>query len=123
MPDESVKQTHTEIKTGKGTGRKLWVKGQSGNPNGRPRVAEIDQLRTALANFERENGISLIELAVRKCLKSERLMEVVLKKVLPDKIEDETLKNFARTFLIRAAQTNLAPTLVYDMCPYHFDSN
>jgi hypothetical protein len=67
----------------------VWQKGQSGNPNGRPVSPYVKQFRDALAKVEGEKGVSLVEHAVRKAYQEKTIMIELLKKVLPDLINQE----------------------------------
>ena len=63
--------------------------GKSGNPGGRPKVAEIDIFRQAVAETEKEKKKSLYKHAAEQAYESERVLETVLKKLLPDKVAHE----------------------------------
>lgn len=73
-----------------------------GNRKGRPKDPGIVMLREALAQVEVEKKESLILHAVRKAYKSEPVLIAILKKVLPDLKEDPSLKELARTIIMRA---------------------
>ena len=77
---------------------------KKGDPNinrkGAPRKPEIDLFRSAIEQVEKEKGLSLMVYAVRKSFESENVLIALLKKILPDKIEDETFKNLCKTFLV-----------------------
>jgi hypothetical protein len=76
--------------------------GKTGNPLGRPRKPEIELFREALEKVEKEKNMTLLEYATRQAFKSENVLIALMKKMLPDKMEDEGLKQLARTFLIRS---------------------
>ena len=61
-----------------------WRKGQSGNPNGRPKKPEIDALRTAITAVEKENKITLLEHFVRRAYENDSVLVALCKKFLPD---------------------------------------
>jgi hypothetical protein len=61
-----------------------WKKGQSGNPNGRPKKPEIDALRTAIKVVEKENDMTLLEYFVRRAYENDSVLVALCKKFLPD---------------------------------------
>ena len=61
-----------------------WKKGQSGNPNGRPKKPEIDALRTAIKVVEKENDMTLLEHFVRRAYENDSVLVALCKKFLPD---------------------------------------
>ena len=75
-------------------GNPNWKKGYTGNPNGRPRVPEIELFRNALAQVEKEKKVSLLFHAVNRAYQDDNVLVALLKKILPDKlyteIEDKT---------------------------------
>lgn len=71
----------------------VWVKGQTGNPNGRPRRPEIQLFREALARVEKEKGVSLLVHAVRQAYKDTPVLISLLRKMLPDLIQSEGEEN------------------------------
>ena len=83
-------------------GNKESGNGKSGNPLGGPRKPEIEMFREAIAEVEAEKGTTLLKHAVEQSFKSEAVLIALLKKILPDKIEDDRLKELVRTFLVRS---------------------
>ena len=79
-------------------------KGRTGNPHGRPPAgrAFIDQLNKALAKVEKEKKISLIEHAVRRAYVDDIVLNALLKKILPDKIDNGEMFKGANIVLIRS---------------------
>ena len=71
----------------------VWVKGQTGNPNGRPRRPEIQLFREALARVEKEKGVSLLVHAVWQAYKEGPVLISLLRKMLPDLIQSEGEEN------------------------------
>lgn len=63
-----------------------WVKGKSGNPKGAPRRPEIDLIREAIAETEREKKKSLWKHLIEKCYTDENVLIAVAKKFMPDNI-------------------------------------
>ena len=63
-----------------------WKKGETGNPFGSPRKPEIELVRQAIAETEREKKKSLWKLLIEKCYVDNAVLIAVAKKFLPDKI-------------------------------------
>ncbi len=63
-----------------------FVKGQSGNPGGRPKGAksEIDKLRAAIKLVEKEEGIPLYRHFIKRAYLDDTVLIALGKKVLPD---------------------------------------
>ena len=59
-----------------------------GNANGRPKNPEAQELRDALALAKKKMGTSLLENVALRAYKSDPLAIAVLKKILPDKLEN-----------------------------------
>lgn len=77
-----------------------WVKGQSGNPSGRPRRPEIEELRKALVKAKKEHKVSFIEHFVDKAYKEKDYAIALFKKILPQELfiskdERKVVVNFA----------------------------
>ena len=73
-------------RTGK---NKLWVKGQSGNPKGRPKGAKtkfcLKDLKAALDKAAKNHeGQTLLESVCERAYKDNQLAVAILKKLLPD---------------------------------------
>lgn len=86
----------------------LWKKGQSGNPNGKPKRPEIEAVREALMEVEYEKKISLWKHLVKQAYEDNTVLIALARKFLPDKIEDESFNRVVRTFLIRPMIENRA---------------
>ena len=67
-------------------GNPNWVKGVSGNPNGRPPTAksELDRLRDAVKLVEKEQGITLYAHFVRQAFEDNTVLVALAKKLVPD---------------------------------------
>lgn len=79
-------------------GNPNWVKGVSGNPNGRPRRPEVALFRESLKKIEKEKGMTLLEHAIRKAFTDKEVLKTMLNKMLPDLSEgymeqDTTITN------------------------------
>jgi len=68
-----------------------WKKGQSGNPKGRPRKPEIEELRYAIKTVEKEKGSPLLIHLVRRAYRSDPVLIALIRKIVPDlqRIESE----------------------------------
>lgn len=75
-------------------------KGQSGNPNGRPRKPEIEQLRNALEKVEKEHDKTFLEHFVSKAFEEKEYAIALAKKILPDlKTVDVSGEGFKLIFI------------------------
>ena len=62
-----------------------WAKGVSGNPNGRPPIAEAEVLREAIASAMVENGNKhILKHFVERAYKSDFVLIALIKKIVPD---------------------------------------
>jgi hypothetical protein len=63
-----------------------WKKGQSGNPNGRPRKGQSipEQLEAAIKAVEKQRKIKMLNHFVRRALENDAVLIALMKKVLPD---------------------------------------
>lgn len=59
-------------------------KGQSGNPNGRPRAPEIEALREAIKTAEKTKDKTLLAHAVEQAYEDNKVLIALLKKIIPD---------------------------------------
>jgi hypothetical protein len=76
-------------------GNPAWGNGKSGNPNGRPKSPEAEILRQALESAKsKHKGVHLIQHAVNHAYVNEQLCVAILKKILPDKVENDFIKDF-----------------------------
>ncbi len=71
-------------------GNPNWRKGQSGNPNGRPRVPEIEALREAIETVERRKKKKLFIHLVEQAFKDKTVLIALVRKIIPDRqVEEE----------------------------------
>jgi predicted small metal-binding protein len=75
----------------------------NGNRNGRPAKPETEILRKALESARKKHGKHLIEHAIEQAYIDNVLCSAILKKILPDKIENDFVDG-ARIILIRPAK-------------------
>lgn len=61
-------------------------KGQSGNPNGRPRKGKdfASQLDLAMKKYAKTKKVTLIEHAVARAYENDMMLAAILKKFMPD---------------------------------------
>jgi hypothetical protein len=76
----------------------MWVKGQCGNPKGRPKGSSttIKQFREALKNVEAKQGKTLLQHAIEQAYKDHTVLIAMVKKILPDLTEgyiEEVIKH------------------------------
>lgn len=58
----------------------------NGNKNGRPRQPEVEELRVAIGEVEKEKKLKLLKHAIERAYVSDPVLIALLKKILPDKI-------------------------------------
>ena len=61
-----------------------WKKGQTGNPNGRPRVGAIAELNQAIAVVEKKKRRKLLEHFAARAFEDDYVLTALMKKKLPD---------------------------------------
>ncbi len=66
-----------------------WVKGQSGNPKGRPKRPELEELRKALDAAKKTHNKSLLEHFAERAYENDAVLIALAKKVIPDKVSAE----------------------------------
>lgn len=69
------------------TGR--WKPGQSGNPNGRPRKPEVEQLREALDQAQAKHNKSFLQHFIERAYTNDNVAIALAKKILPDQLQGE----------------------------------
>jgi len=66
-------------------------KGQSGNPEGKPKGSKnyLTQLEEAITKYETETGKKLFERLIQRAFASDQVLLSVTKKFIPDKTQTE----------------------------------
>jgi len=85
--NELIKQNNINNETKLPRGNPNWLRGNSGNPKGRPKKAEIDKLRKALEYGEQKFGKDIFYHAIERAFKNDQVLIALLKKLVPDKLE------------------------------------
>ena len=67
-----------------GITRTCWKKGQSGNPNGRPKNPETVLLREAMKRAKEDRGVDLLDHFVDRAYENDSVLIAVFKKLMPD---------------------------------------
>ena len=85
-----------------------FVKGVSGNPNGRPRNAETDLLREALRKQGEKRGVDFWDKVAEFAFRDKQVMVAIIKKFVPDininQLEGE-LKGDTKVVIIKETQS------------------
>lgn len=83
--------TGTQHKKPRKLSSTLFKKGQSGNPNGRPKGSRdfAVQLLEALSSVEREKGLSILTHAWRRAYEDDKVMVKMLDKLIPDRVSSD----------------------------------
>ena len=72
----------------RGNGRPF-IKGQSGNPKGKPKgaVNEVTKFKAAIALFEKENKKSIYDFILKKSLTNPQVLVAIFKALIPQQTE------------------------------------
>lgn len=79
---DDVKQEATALVTKKGPHR--WKKGQTGNPNGRPKAPDMQLLREAITKCEAKYKKPIYEMFVEMAYRHKDVMVALMKKLVAD---------------------------------------
>ena len=83
MAEPIVKQNKTK------RGNPHWLAGNSGNPNGRPKNPETEELRKALALAKKEHKKSFLKHFVDRAFRDDGVAIALARKILPDKSSND----------------------------------
>ena len=67
----------------------LFQPGQVANPGGRPKGSSIKVLIDAIERFEKKNSVSYWDLVIAKSTKNPVIMNMVIRKCIPDMVDHE----------------------------------
>lgn len=66
-----------------------WKKGESGNPNGRPRKPEVELLRDALEKAREGHGKDFLEHFVERAYENDSVAIALARKLISDKVASD----------------------------------
>lgn len=74
-----------------------WIKGQSGNPRGRPKNLFIDELKECLRNVEEEKKDLFLKHYVRRAFEKDIITIDLARKLVPDLMQQEITNDVSIT--------------------------
>lgn len=66
-----------------------WKKGQSGNPKGRVKKPEIEELRKAIKTVEKQKKKKLLQHFIERAFKNDAVLVATIKKLVADKTQTD----------------------------------
>ncbi len=81
-----------------------WKKGETGNPNGRPRKPEVEELREALEKAQKKHNRSFLEHFIERAFINDNVAIALAKKIIPDKMQGDGFGGGTYVYVIRDSE-------------------